>query len=233
MERTLKLRNAVTFVVGIVIGSGIFASPGFVIAEVGSPGASLCVWALCGMLTTMGSLSMAELSAALPSSGGEAVCVVPLTRTSAEWTQWLALWPLQEAPALHAHDGFTWHPAQTLHDHAPRTTSAFLCTAQLPPLATRANCVKLAASLCPVATLKRLRQRATVAAILGTCRGRFIHCADSGTHSSQLHLRSRADALSSRLSLATTSAGECSAGKLLAGVRVCVCVCVPRCSPPF
>jgi L-type amino acid transporter 9 len=91
MERTLKLRNAVTFVVGIVIGSGIFASPGFVIAEVGSPGASLCVWALCGMLTTMGSLSMAELSAALPSSGGEAVCVFPLARTSAEWTRWLAL----------------------------------------------------------------------------------------------------------------------------------------------
>ena len=73
MERTLGLPAAVGLMVGIVIGSGIFASPGFVVREVGSPGATLVVWALCGCLTLAGSVSMAELSAALPVSGGESV----------------------------------------------------------------------------------------------------------------------------------------------------------------
>jgi amino acid transporter len=73
LERTLSLRSAVTFVVGIVIGSGIFASPGFVVKEVQSPGATLCVWGLCGVVTLLGALSMAELSAAIPVSGGESV----------------------------------------------------------------------------------------------------------------------------------------------------------------
>lgn len=73
MERTLTLRSAVGLIVGIVIGSGIFASPGFVVAEVKSPGATLIVWSICGLVTLLGSLSMAELSAAIPMSGGESV----------------------------------------------------------------------------------------------------------------------------------------------------------------
>lgn len=73
MERTLSLRNACGLIVGIVMGSGIFASPGFVLGYVGSAGASLVVWAVCGLLTVAGALSMAELSAAMPVSGGENV----------------------------------------------------------------------------------------------------------------------------------------------------------------
>ena len=73
LERTLGLRSATAMMVGIVIGSGIFASPGFVVAEVNSPGATLIVWALCGLMTACGAVSMAELSAAMPRSGGESV----------------------------------------------------------------------------------------------------------------------------------------------------------------
>ena len=49
-----RLRSSVSFMVGIVIGSGIFASPGFVLADVGSPGAALVVWSFCGLLTLAG-----------------------------------------------------------------------------------------------------------------------------------------------------------------------------------
>ena len=73
MQRTLGLRSAVGLMVGIVIGSGIFASPGFVVADVKSPAAALFVWAMCGMLTLAGALSMAELASAMPRSGGESV----------------------------------------------------------------------------------------------------------------------------------------------------------------
>jgi amino acid transporter len=56
--------------VSIVIGSGIFSSPGPVDANVPSPGAALLVWLLGGILAWMGSLSMAELGTAFPGEGG-------------------------------------------------------------------------------------------------------------------------------------------------------------------
>lgn len=71
--RTLGLPSAVSFIVGIVIGSGIFASPGFVVEGVGSPGAALLVWACCGAFSLAGALTYAELGAMFPVSGGEAV----------------------------------------------------------------------------------------------------------------------------------------------------------------
>ncbi len=41
-------------VVGMQVGSGIFSSPGVVVAEVGSPGASLLVWVMSGVLAWTG-----------------------------------------------------------------------------------------------------------------------------------------------------------------------------------
>lgn len=41
-------------VVGMQVGSGIFSSPGVVVAEVGSPGASLIVWVASGVLAWTG-----------------------------------------------------------------------------------------------------------------------------------------------------------------------------------
>jgi basic amino acid/polyamine antiporter, APA family len=54
-----------------VIGTGIFVSPSLVADQVGAPGLSLLVWALCGLLALAGGLCYAELSAALPRTGGQ------------------------------------------------------------------------------------------------------------------------------------------------------------------
>lgn len=56
--------------VGLIIGSGIFSSPGQVLANVGSPGASLIVWAIAGILAWTGAASYAELGGAIPLNGG-------------------------------------------------------------------------------------------------------------------------------------------------------------------
>jgi basic amino acid/polyamine antiporter, APA family len=70
LVRGLSPLAATTLVAGAVIGSGIFVSPAIVAREVGAPGLSLAVWAVCGLLALAGGLCFAELGAAIPRSGG-------------------------------------------------------------------------------------------------------------------------------------------------------------------
>ncbi|KIM24009.1 hypothetical protein M408DRAFT_332062 [Serendipita vermifera MAFF 305830] len=69
-EKTIGLVNGVALVVGNQIGSGIFSSPGVVLADSGSVGASLLVWIVSGVLAWTGASSFAELGSAIPLSGG-------------------------------------------------------------------------------------------------------------------------------------------------------------------
>ncbi|KAB7501250.1 putative L-type amino acid transporter 1-like protein MLAS [Armadillidium nasatum] len=71
MKRKITLLNAVSLIVGSIIGSGIFVSPGGVLQYVGSGGMALLIWAICGILCTIGALCFSELGTMLPSSGGE------------------------------------------------------------------------------------------------------------------------------------------------------------------
>jgi APA family basic amino acid/polyamine antiporter len=70
LRRTLSLRDLVFIVVGTVIGSGIFLTPGAVVREAGSGGMALTVWVVGGVLSLLGALTFAELGAANPDSGG-------------------------------------------------------------------------------------------------------------------------------------------------------------------
>lgn len=69
-HKTLTFLNGLSLVIGIIIGSGIFSSPGHVSNNVGSPGASLLVWAVSGLLVWTGAASYAELAGAIPLNGG-------------------------------------------------------------------------------------------------------------------------------------------------------------------
>ncbi|MFC3126583.1 APC family permease [Pseudoroseomonas globiformis] len=63
--------DAIVILVGIVVGIGIFRTPSLVAANVGSEAAFLGIWLLGGLITLIGALCYAELSAAHPQSGGE------------------------------------------------------------------------------------------------------------------------------------------------------------------
>lgn len=58
------------FVVGTVIGSGIFLVPSEIARVVHSEALILAIWVIGGLLTLLGVLSMAELGAAIPAPGG-------------------------------------------------------------------------------------------------------------------------------------------------------------------
>ena len=70
LPRRLGLWATTAVVVGTLIGSGIFRVPATVATEVGSVGAIAAVWVLGGVIALCGALSLAELAAAFPQSGG-------------------------------------------------------------------------------------------------------------------------------------------------------------------
>lgn len=70
LPRRLGLIATAGVVVGTIIGSGIFRMPSVVAVEVGSTAGVMTVWILGGLISLCGALSLAELAAAFPRSGG-------------------------------------------------------------------------------------------------------------------------------------------------------------------
>ena len=70
LPRTIGLWSAVAILVGSVIGSGIFRSPAAIADRVPSATGMMLVWLAGGAFALCGALTVAELSAAFPRSGG-------------------------------------------------------------------------------------------------------------------------------------------------------------------
>ncbi len=68
---TVSLITAISIVVANMVGTGVFTSLGFQVADLPSAFVILCLWILGGVVALGGALSYAELAAALPRSGGE------------------------------------------------------------------------------------------------------------------------------------------------------------------
>jgi APA family basic amino acid/polyamine antiporter len=71
LVRTLRQSDLLLLFIGSVIGSGIFLTPGLILRQLnGSVGFSLLVWVVGGVLSLLGALTYAELSATNPEAGG-------------------------------------------------------------------------------------------------------------------------------------------------------------------
>ena len=69
--RRLGLMDTTFLVIGAVVGSGIYMTPGIIAAGLPSPGHLLAVWLAGGLITLCGALSFAELGAMFPQAGGQ------------------------------------------------------------------------------------------------------------------------------------------------------------------
>jgi APA family basic amino acid/polyamine antiporter len=69
--RTIGFVTACSIVIANIIGTGIFTSLGFQLADIQSGFALLMLWVVGGIAALCGALCYGELSAALPRSGGE------------------------------------------------------------------------------------------------------------------------------------------------------------------
>ena len=71
LKKELTLFPAVAYVVGAIIGSGIFITPKTILCLTGSFGLSLVVWVIGGVIAAAGGLCYVELGLLIRKSGGE------------------------------------------------------------------------------------------------------------------------------------------------------------------
>jgi APA family basic amino acid/polyamine antiporter len=71
LERTLDLKDAISIVAGSMIGCGIFIVSSDIARQVDSAWLMLIVWLTAGLTTILGAMCYGELSATIPSEGGQ------------------------------------------------------------------------------------------------------------------------------------------------------------------
>lgn len=72
LKRRIGCFDGVSFIIGSIVGAGIFVSPtGVLKHSLLNVGVALTIWTASGLVSLMGSLCYAELGTALPFSGGE------------------------------------------------------------------------------------------------------------------------------------------------------------------
>jgi amino acid transporter len=85
----LGLWDAVSIIVGIVVGTAIFRTPAMVFGNVHGPWAAIGLWALGGALAWCGAVCYAELATTYPRDGGD---YEYLSRAFGRWCGFLFAW---------------------------------------------------------------------------------------------------------------------------------------------
>ena len=70
LKRDIGFWPALAIVVGTIIGAGVFMKPAVVLTAAGGSGEALAAWVIGGILVMTGGLTVAELGAMIPKTGG-------------------------------------------------------------------------------------------------------------------------------------------------------------------
>jgi APA family basic amino acid/polyamine antiporter len=70
LKKEIGLMEAITMVVGVVIGSGIFFKASSVFSNAGTPMLGILAWVVGGIITIASALTIAEIATAIPKTGG-------------------------------------------------------------------------------------------------------------------------------------------------------------------
>ena len=97
LKPSLRLLDGLAMVVGIMIGSGIFRTPGLIARQLGRPWLTFVAWLLGGILAFLGALCFAELATRHPRAGGKYVYAREAFGRRAGfvvgWVEGLAMYP--------------------------------------------------------------------------------------------------------------------------------------------
>ena len=70
LKKEIGLLEAITIVIGVVIGSGIFFKASPVFKNAGTPMLGILAWVIGGVITIASALTVAEIAVAIPKTGG-------------------------------------------------------------------------------------------------------------------------------------------------------------------
>ncbi|XP_033626181.1 Y+L amino acid transporter 2-like isoform X1 [Asterias rubens] len=71
LTKQIGMFSGATIIIGNIVGSGIFLTPGGVLKNTGSLGMSMVVWVVSGLFSLVGALCFAELGTTITESGAE------------------------------------------------------------------------------------------------------------------------------------------------------------------
>ena len=125
LTRTLTLVQGMALIAGVMIGSGIFVTPRFVLQNAGSVGMMIIVWFLSGLVALLGALCYCELGTSIQKSGGEFVYIQeafgPLPGFLVSWTVILILKPASVAIITLSFASYACHPFLSEDQEDPTT----------------------------------------------------------------------------------------------------------------
>jgi basic amino acid/polyamine antiporter, APA family len=97
LRRSLRTFDGLAMVVGVMVGAGIFRTPGLIARELGRPWLTFVAWLLGGLLAFFGALCFAELATRHPQAGGKYVyareAYGPRIGFMVGWVEGLAMYP--------------------------------------------------------------------------------------------------------------------------------------------
>jgi APA family basic amino acid/polyamine antiporter len=123
----LGLISATALIIASMIGTGVFTTSGFLLADLGSRWAVLAVWAVGGLVALLGALSYGALARRMPESGGEYFFLARTLHPAAGYVAgWISLLVGFSAPLAAAAVGFGEYTKSWWPDVAPRVTGTAL-----------------------------------------------------------------------------------------------------------
>jgi len=125
--RQIGPTSAVALVVASMIGTGVFTTSGFLLADLKSPWLVLMAWVLGGVLATLGAVSYGALARRIPESGGEYTFLSQTLHPAAGFLAgWVSLLVGFSAPLAAAAIGFGEYTRPWLGGLSPRLTGTLL-----------------------------------------------------------------------------------------------------------
>ncbi len=108
LQRRLGLFPLTNIVIANMVGSGIFLTSGYLMADLHHPGVMLVLWIVGGLVALCGALSYGELGAAFPHAGGEYAFLSRLYHPMLGFLSgWVSFFVGFSAPIAFAANGFS------------------------------------------------------------------------------------------------------------------------------
>lgn len=129
-RRTLGFWSGTALVVASMLGTGVFTTSGFLLADLGSPWLVLLAWALGGVVAMLGALSYGALARHIPESGGEYLFLSKTLHPAAGYVAgWISLLVGFSAPLAASANAFGHYLQDWLPGLPPALSGSLLLAA--------------------------------------------------------------------------------------------------------